>query len=102
MRRWDEIEISVMGRQMAKLRKSQRRHECTTGQSDRGAGHIEHPVRTVQLLTNSLKGFPGVKRGALLAWIFTGSPVRGFLAIRAARFLTEKEPNPVKIGRAHV
>ena len=48
----------------------------------------------VNYLTASLRAFAALNFGTFVAETFTDSPVRGFLAIRAARALTEKIPRP--------
>src|SRR5450830_268034 len=48
-------------------------------------------------LTLSLSDLPGLNATVLLALIFTGSPVCGFLPVRAPRWRCRKVPKPTRV-----
>jgi hypothetical protein len=51
-------------------------------------------------LTTSLKPCPARNRGTLVAFIFTGSPLRGLRAVRALRSCRSKVPKPTSATRS--
>lgn len=47
--------------------------------------------------TAALKPAPGVNFGTVVAAIFSASPVRGFLPLRAAHLTALKVPKPIRV-----